>query len=216
MKDVHKSSTDFDHDPDGRLFDPQARAAMSRFAGGDDTLALEAAASVRTAFHAVERMRAHGAQGRGLSSGALDILLRLDASADDGTSIGELAQSAGVSSRNVTGLVDTLERDGLARRVPDRHDRRSVLAQITPAGRAWIEAFRRPSQAAMAAIFRGFTPDELTQLRHLCLRLADNQHRLAQHLSQITGLDQATDPGQTADPSQATDPGQTADPGTQP
>ena len=35
----------------------------------------------------------------------------------------------------------------------------------------------------MAAIFRDFTPAELTQLRHLCLRLAENQHRAFQHLS---------------------------------
>ena len=138
MKDVHKSSTDFDSDPGGSLFDPGARAAMTRFTAGDDTLALEAATAVRTAFNAVERMRAHGAQGRGLSTGALDLLMRLSASTDDGISIGELAQSAGVSSRNVTGLVDTLERDGLVRRVPDRHDRRSVLAQITFDGQAWI------------------------------------------------------------------------------
>jgi DNA-binding MarR family transcriptional regulator len=187
MKDVHKSSIDFERDPGGALFDPGARAALTQFAVGDDTLALEAATAVRTAFHAVERLRAHGAQGRGLSSGALDILMRLSASADDGISIGDLAQSAGVSSRNVTGLVDTLERDGLVRRVPDRHDRRSVLAQITPAGQAWIESFRRPTQLAMAAIFREFTPAELTQLRHLCLRLAENQHRAFQYLSQPDG-----------------------------
>lgn len=179
MKDVHK----FDHDSDGSLFDPRARAAMTEFAAGGDTLALEAATAVRAAFHAVERMRAHGAQGRGLSTGALDILIRLSAMPEDGLSIGELAQSAGVSSRNVTGLVDTLERDELVRRVPDSHDRRSVLARITPAGLAWIEAFRRPTELAMAAIFQGFTPAELTQLRHLCLLLADNQRRVAEHLT---------------------------------
>ncbi|WP_436760949.1 MarR family winged helix-turn-helix transcriptional regulator [Streptosporangium sp. V21-05] len=189
MKDVHKSSTGFARDPDGTFFDPGARTAMARFTDGDDTLALEAATAVRTAFHAVERIRAHGARGRGLSSGALDILMRLSASTGDGVSIGDLAQSAGVSSRNVTGLVDTLERDGLARRVPDRHDRRSVLAQITPAGREWIESFRRPTQAAMAAIFRDFTPAELGRLRHLCLRLAENQHRLSLHLDQTGGTD---------------------------
>ncbi|MEU4536883.1 MarR family transcriptional regulator [Streptosporangium sp. NPDC023825] len=189
MKDVHKSSVEFARDPGGSLFDAGARAAMARFAAGDDTLALEAATAVRTAFHAVERIRAHGVQGRGLSSGAFDILMRLSASADDGFSIGDLAQSAGVSSRNVTGLIDTLERDGLVRRTPDHRDRRSVLARITPAGQAWIESFRRPTQAAMAAIFRGFTPDELTQLRHLCLRLAENQHRLSLHLSRADGMD---------------------------
>jgi DNA-binding MarR family transcriptional regulator len=180
MKYVHKS--DLPTDPDGTLFDPETRAAMSQFTGGGDTAMLESATAIRTAFHAIERIRTHGSQGRGLSSGAMDILMRLGASGEEGVSIGELAQSAGVSSRNVTGLVDTLEREGLARRAADPQDRRAVLAQITPEGRDWIKAFSEPSQRAMAAIFRDFTAAEVTQLRHLCLRLADNQRRLAQYL----------------------------------
>jgi DNA-binding MarR family transcriptional regulator len=191
MKDVPNSAKSLERDPDGGLFDPLVRAAMALFTLGNDTLALEASAAVRAASHAVERMRARGADSRGLSAGALDILIRLSAVPDDGISIGDLAQSAGVSSRNVTGLVDTLERDGLAQRVPDRRDRRSVLAQITPAGRAWMDSFRLPTQAAMSAIFRGFTPAELTQLRHLCLRLVDNQHHIEQHLRQADGRNDA-------------------------
>ncbi|MEU6410926.1 MarR family transcriptional regulator [Microbispora sp. NPDC046933] len=181
MKDVDI----YEHDPDGSLYDPRARTAMGRLAGHDgDLRAFEASAAVRTAWHAVERMRAHGSEGRGVSAGALDLLIRLDAS-ERGISIGELARAAGVSSRNVTGLVDTLERDGLVRRVPDPGDRRSVLAEITPAGSEWIEAFRKPSRLAMKALFQGFTPEELVVLRDLCLRLAANQQRLAAHLRQI-------------------------------
>ncbi|MET8051996.1 MULTISPECIES: MarR family winged helix-turn-helix transcriptional regulator [unclassified Streptosporangium] len=181
MKDV----TIYESDPDGFLYDPRVRAAMTQFTDDDgDLLTFEAGAAVRTANHAVERMRAHGSQGRGVSAGALDLLIRLNSS-EQGISIGELARAAGVSSRNVTGLVDTLEHDGLARRVADPKDRRSVLAEITPAGRAWMEAFRRPSQLAMRAMFHGFAPEELVVLRDLCLRLAANQHRLADHLRQI-------------------------------
>jgi DNA-binding MarR family transcriptional regulator len=191
MKHVHNAAKSLERDSDGGLFDPRVRAAMTQFTLGDDTLALEASAAVRAASRAVERLRARGADSRGLSAGALDILIRLSAATDDGISIGDLAQSAGVSSRNVTGLVDTLERDGLAQRVPDRRDRRSVMAQITPAGRAWMDSFRLPTQAAMSAIFRGFTPAELTQLRHLCLRLVDNQHHIEQYLSQAGGSNDA-------------------------
>jgi DNA-binding MarR family transcriptional regulator len=181
MKDVHKFST-VDRAPDGTLFDPQARAALTQFTAGEDTAALEAASAVRTAWRAIERMRAYGAEGRGLSSSALDILIRLSGTAETGLSIGELAELAAVSSRNVTGLVDTLERDGLVRRGADRRDRRSVLVEITPAGQAWIDSFRGPTQAAMAAIFRDFSVAELNQLRHLCLQLAANQHRVAEYL----------------------------------
>ncbi|MEW9529516.1 MarR family winged helix-turn-helix transcriptional regulator [Microbispora sp. NPDC049125] len=181
MKDVHT----YESDSDGFLYDPRVRAAMAQLTDDDaDLLVFEAGAAVRAAGHAVERMRAHGSEGRGVSAGALDLLVRLNGS-ERGISIGELARSAGVSSRNVTGLVDTLERDGLVRRVADPKDRRSVLAEITSAGRAWMEAFRRPSQLAMRAMFDGFAPGDLAALRDLCLRLAANQRRLADHLRQI-------------------------------
>jgi len=181
MKDVHNSSI-LPQDPDGCLYDPEVRAALARFARDDNTLTLEAAAAVRAAAHAVEHIRGRGAQSRGLSSGALDILLRLDTGSDDlGTSIGELAQSAGVTPRNVTGLVDTLEREGLAQRTQDPSDRRSVLVTITPAGRGRIDAFRRPTQLAMGAIFHGFSPADIAQLRHLCLRLVAGVRRVEEH-----------------------------------
>jgi hypothetical protein len=61
-----------------------------------------------------------------------------------------------------------------------------VLARITPAGRAWLDEFRRPSQAAMAATFPGFTPAETALLRHLCLRVVENQHQLARYLEEQT------------------------------
>lgn len=184
MKPVDELTMTFEVDPEGNLFDPRTRSAMSEFAAGGNTLTLEAAGAVRSAFQATERLRARGAQGRGLSGGALDLLIRLSAATDKRMSIGELARAAGVSSRNVTGLVDTLEGNGLVERIHDRRDRRSVLAQITPAGTEWMESFRRPTQAAMAAVFRGFTSAELTQLRHLCLRLVENQHLIDQRLSQ--------------------------------
>ncbi|MGW7534592.1 MarR family winged helix-turn-helix transcriptional regulator [Amycolatopsis sp. NPDC054798] len=183
MKDVHKSSAT---DAAGLLYDPGVREAMSAFALGGDTLALEAAAAIRSAAQAVDRLRGHGAGGRGLSTGALDVLARLSTGPETGLSIGELARAAGVSSRNVTGLVDTLARDHLVERVQDQHDRRSVRARITAAGREWLASFLEPTQRAMAALFCGFSPEELAQYRHLCLRLAENQRQIEQHLSQET------------------------------
>ncbi|WP_433273339.1 MarR family winged helix-turn-helix transcriptional regulator [Actinosynnema sp. CS-041913] len=155
---------------------------MTHFTQGGDTLAFESAAAVRTAAQAVERLRAKGADSRGgLSSGALDLLIRLSVAGAEGASIGDLPTSAQVSARNATGLVDTLEREGLATRAPHETDRRSVRAKITPTGEKWVNAFRRPSEVAMGALFRGFTTEELTLLRHLCLKLADNVESLPGH-----------------------------------
>lgn len=175
MNDV----SNFARDEDDRLYSPDVRSALADFTLGEDTGLLEAAAAVRTAARSLEGLRSQGTGNRGLSPGALDILIRLAAGS---ANIKELAASAGVSSRNVTGLVDTLERAGLAERVPDARDRRAVRVRITEDGRTWLTEFRRPSQLAMAALFRGFTTAETAQLRHLCLRLAENQSHLARHL----------------------------------
>ncbi|MFJ9691964.1 MarR family winged helix-turn-helix transcriptional regulator [Kitasatospora sp. NPDC101183] len=166
-------------DPEGFLYDHGVRVSMEAFMAGEGALALEAAAAVRSASQAVDRLRSQGAGGRGLSAGALDVLARLSASdGEQGLSIGELARAGGVSSRNVTGLVDTLEREELVRRVQDREDRRSVRVLITGAGREWLEAFREPTLRAMSAVFHGFTEEDLARFRHLCLRLVENQQRI--------------------------------------
>src|SRR3954462_14911319 len=112
-------------DPDDRLYSPDVRNALTGFTLGEDTGALEAAAAVRTAARGLDWLRSHGTDSRGLSPGALDILIRISGS-EAGVSIKDLAGAAGVSPRNVTGLVDTLERGGLAERVPAPADRRSV------------------------------------------------------------------------------------------
>ena len=43
----------------------------------------------------------------------------------------ELADAAGVTRATMTGLVDTLERDGLVRREPDPDDRRMMSVRLT-------------------------------------------------------------------------------------
>ncbi len=167
-------------DADG-LYDPAVRAAMARFTGDADTRRLEAATALRAAAHAVERMQSLGAHSRTLSPGAVDLLLRL---CTGGTaSVGDLARAAGVSSRNVTGLVDTLERAGLVRRAPDPADRRSVLGCSTDDGAAGGAEFRAPAQRAMTAVFSGFTDTEVALLRHLCLQLVTNQHAIEERMA---------------------------------
>ncbi len=168
------------HDDDG-LYDPAVRDVMGRFADGDGVALFEAAAAVRAAAHAVERLRAAGAEHRALSPGAVDLLLRLSDGAP--AAVGELARAVGVSSRNVTGLVDTLERAGMVQRVPDAEDRRVVRVVITEGGLEWVRDFHEPARRAMAALFHGFSPDDVSRLRDLCLRVVVNQRAVADAMS---------------------------------
>ena len=178
MNNISKLVSQLHRDHAGYLFDPQVRTSLERFSLEDNLEMLEAASALRVAAHHIDTLRSRGAAGRGLSAGAIAILLQLDLGPDHTLRVSDLAALLGVSPRNVTGLVDTLERDGLVQRTPDANDRRSVRVNITPAGSEVVNALRRPTQLAMNAAFHGFSAADLVQLRHLCLQLAENVKRI--------------------------------------
>ncbi len=106
----------------------------------------------------------------GVSLPKLDVLSTL-VTAGEALPLGVLTQRLECAKSNVTQLMDRLEADKLVRRVPDPHDRRSVLAEITEAGRQRCEAGMRAVAAARAE-FLGQLP-------------ADERERLAKMLAQF-------------------------------
>jgi DNA-binding MarR family transcriptional regulator len=64
----------------------------------------------------------------------------------------ELADAAGVTRATMTGLVDTLERDGLVRRVPDKEDRRMMSVVLTPKARQFLSDMLPGHFRLMAAL----------------------------------------------------------------
>jgi DNA-binding MarR family transcriptional regulator len=69
----------------------------------------------------------------------------------DGLTAGEIAKASGLTSGAVTGVIDRLDRAGLARREADPKDRRKVRVRPTPKGRA---AESGPYQSFGKAIHR--------------------------------------------------------------
>src|SRR6478609_4654111 len=53
----------------------------------------------------------------------------------------ELADAAGVTRATMTGLIDTLERDGLVKREPDPNDRRMMSVVLTTKGEKFLHNF---------------------------------------------------------------------------
>lgn len=53
----------------------------------------------------------------------------------------ELADAAGVTRATMTGLIDTLERDGYVKREPDPDDRRMMSVRLTPKGERFLTNF---------------------------------------------------------------------------
>jgi DNA-binding MarR family transcriptional regulator len=166
-----------DHDPtelqkdlDGYLFDPRIREVLRRTGRKVDP-GTEALAAVRILGKKLHATMERWADRYGLSEGRFQILIRLHHADGERLAMGELAEALDVSPRTVTGLVDTLERDGLVKRANDPDDRRSVYAEITDQGRERLKLLWRDSTSVQSALTRGFGDAELVQLRHLCLRL---------------------------------------------
>jgi DNA-binding MarR family transcriptional regulator len=90
---------------------------------------------------------------------------------EGGTQLHPIAEWLGVTPRNVTGLVDALEAQGLVERVPDPHDRRAVIARLTPTGEAKTKKARAIHEVALQRVMGSLTEEERLQLRHLSLKV---------------------------------------------
>ncbi len=106
----------------------------------------------------------------GLSIAKLSVLRHL-AQAKEPLALGQLAERLACVRSNITQLVDRLEADGLVQRTPDPHDRRSLRASITQAGRRLYKLGTRAEAQAQAKLARGLTPNEQSQLARLLAKL---------------------------------------------
>jgi DNA-binding MarR family transcriptional regulator len=160
-------------DEDGRLFSPEMRDVICTRVPPEAQPAVEAFAAISIAARQLRARMERWCEREGLSETRLSILLMLRHGGAP-VPLGALAARLHVSPRNVTGLIDHLERDGLVTRVPDPADRRSVLAQLTERGTERVDAMGDVTFRQQGVLLAGFTDDELVQMRHLCLRLACN------------------------------------------
>jgi DNA-binding MarR family transcriptional regulator len=160
-------------DESGRLYSVRMRQLFDPLKV--DMSVIEAVSALRIAGRALHHMQERWAEKHGLSEGRLGVLFRLLRCGP--TPLGDLATDLDSTPRNITGLVDHLERDGLVERVPDPEDRRSVRASLTEAGRTQIEAIWKEGMQHQHKIANGLSNDDLAQLRHLCLQLVDNARK---------------------------------------
>jgi len=84
----------------------------------------------------------------------------------------ELAEKAGVTRATITGLVDTLERDGLVTREHDSDDRRMMLVHLTPRGLATLREILPGHFKRMAALMAPLSEHERKTLVRLLDKVA--------------------------------------------
>jgi DNA-binding MarR family transcriptional regulator len=124
------------------------------------------------AFHKCESYLAE----HNLSQGRFTVLMLLMDKADDNphpcTPAG-LADLAGVARATMTGLIDTLERDGLVRREPDPIDRRMMSVRLTPRGREVLHQLLPEHFQRMSALMRPLSESERKTLVRLLNKIVE-------------------------------------------
>ena len=76
-----------------------------------------------------------------------------------------------VASATMTATLDLLEHRGWIRRIPNPTDRRSVLIEITPDGRATADRLLPGIRAVEKGILSALTPAERAQLLHMLAKI---------------------------------------------
>jgi len=175
MKEItmKPDTTELARDESGRLYSVRMRQLLDP--SKVDISMVEAMGAVRMAGRMIHHLQERWAEKHNLSEGRLGVLFRLFKSGP--TPLGDLATDLDSTPRNITGLVDHLERDGLVERVPDPDDRRSVHARLTEAGRSQIDSIWQEALTHQEKLVAGMNKEELAQLRHLCLHLVQNARK---------------------------------------
>ena len=91
----------------------------------------------------------------------------------NGLSLSDLGKYLDVTKGNVTGLVDRMERDGLAKRKDDPKDRRVIRAIITPKGKKILKDIQPVKDEWWHRLFSAFNAREKKELQNLLDRLFD-------------------------------------------
>jgi DNA-binding MarR family transcriptional regulator len=83
----------------------------------------------------------------------------------------QLGRGLMLSSAGVTSRIDRLERRGLVRRLPDPHDRRGVIVELTDEGLAVVDAAVAANSESDRQLLARLDPEELATLESLLRKL---------------------------------------------
>ena len=109
----------------------------------------------------------------GLTGPKFSYLAALYAHGDAGMALGDIATQLHTSNATVTSMLDALERDGLATRVPHPTDRRSLVARLTAKGRSIFADAFAVHHRELDALLDGFSAEERAQFRDFLVRLGE-------------------------------------------
>jgi DNA-binding MarR family transcriptional regulator len=120
-------------------------------------------------FEAEERFLA----GHSISHGRFMVLMLLQRPCEGPCSPAALAEECRVSRATMTGLIDTLEKDGLVVRQADENDRRTLHVRLTPRGKAFIKKIAPGYFRRVSAVLKPLNDAERKQLVRLLQKIQE-------------------------------------------
>lgn len=92
----------------------------------------------------------------------------------------ELAQRVGVTQATISGLINSLEKAGIVKRMSHEKDGRSFVIQLTPEGKAKCDEIMPLYHERISAYWSEFAEAEKNQLNSFMERILKNIHKLGQ------------------------------------
>ena len=111
----------------------------------------------------------------GLSQGRFTVLMLLYDKTCGRTHVlapAQLAERSGVTRATMTGLIDTLERDGMVTRKPDPADRRQLCVELTKRGIAFLDKILPEHFRRIAALMEVLSESERRTMVRLLGKIA--------------------------------------------
>lgn len=107
----------------------------------------------------------------GISTSRLMVMWLLHS--EESMTMGEIAQSIDLTPRGVTRIVDGLETDGLADRVPSTTDKRVKLVKLTKSGQRFVQTSFPIANAEFSRLFSALDKSEAVEFIRILEKLTD-------------------------------------------
>src|SRR6185312_8182945 len=151
-------------------FDPIARAARTWSERIGPSTAMSAVTNVMRVQQILQASVDEKLKPHGLSFARYEALVLLSFSKRGSLPMRMMGERLQLHPTSITNIVDRLEADGLARRLPHPSDRRTTLVELTDAGRERLAATTEAVTAANFA-FVGLEEGELVQLSRMLTKV---------------------------------------------
>jgi DNA-binding MarR family transcriptional regulator len=150
---------------------PTVKQALRKRLAWQDLPALDVVFTLRMTAQQVDNVVTEWMADTAGTPARFQILGLLWASGAGGVPHKEIVKALEVTRATVSGLMTSLERDGLVKSAVDRDDRRNQNASLTSRGRAIFEKSIDTNLASLRAAFATLSADEQATLTSLLQRL---------------------------------------------